>query len=151
MLEILLNDPLVRQLALPFVLALLGWLTRQLQKSLAPVAIEARVSQSVATPPPSNGNGYLAAISSEGRRIDDMREDMQRMEFRLMEKMSWIAHDLEEVIDAQNRRITQLERMIVPPSVSVAQAEPGWALAVEAKRKTDQLKVVPKDKPEEGA
>lgn len=152
MLELLLSDPLVRQLALPVVLALLGWMTRQLQKSLAPVAIEARVNQSVATPIPANGNGYVAALASEGKRIDDVREDMQHMEARLMDKMNWIMHDMEDVIDAQNRRITQLERMVVHPPGSFPMPDDGAMLLAQEKRKTDKYPAVnmtPKDEPKD--
>lgn len=158
MLELLLSDSLFRQIVIPIAIALLGWFTRQLSRSLEPAAIEKRVSQSVAAPSPSNGNGYSTAILTTNQRVtdmrDDLREDMRLMEGRFMDKINWLATDMEEVIDAQNRRITQLERLIVPPPGSHPVAAPppitaedGQALLAKEKRRTDKFPAV-KDEPE---
>lgn len=135
MLELLLNDPLFRQIAAPIALAILGYLMRKLQISLTPLAVEARVSQSVSAPPPPNGNGYNAAIHTTNQRVsdirDDMREDLRAMKAEIMDKINWLSIDLHEGMDAQNIRIARLERTVAS---LVPHDSLGSTLLREAKR-----------------
>jgi len=151
----LLSDPLFRQLIIPLATALLTLLTWLMNRDLAPERIERRVTRSYSNPAPANGNGngYIAAITAQSRRVDDLREDFVRMEGRLMDKINWLSVGLHEDNEAQDRQIKRLEYMVeqlapATPTLVHDTHDFGQQLALEARRKiaTDQFpKVEPKE------
>lgn len=152
LLELLLNDPLIRQLAAPVAVGILTFLLRQFAKGVAPTAVETRVSQSIAAPTPptnGNGNGYLAAITSESKRVDDIRDDLRAMEGRFMDKFTWLSLDIHESIDAQNFRIARLERTVA--SLIPAPLPPPGQELIQFKREVNNVIPMPTDEPDKPA